>query len=403
MIPPGGVQGSLGLCIRRWRTDKGYTRAALAAVCGTTQASISRIERDQQVPNPQLWDQLCDKLGIPLSESIPVYVQADRRCGRLITVADRYLNIAKPNIAQQFVTAAQCINDQQYNGRYNGELYRVRGRVAFATLQYDSACHYFWCWKEAVKPKGSRKNIARSYFDYGLALSRVGKPLESSQYLLRASEIFRELQLAGLEAKCLWALGDLLLGMGSFEEAQEQFAQSRALISDVGSQQVLRLGEIMAYIGMQRDWSWVNSELTSMQPVAPTAAPLWFYIRGVLCRLQSQWNEVLVLQQESLGLKPAPALRTAALLELGVAYWHVGRVQEAKHVTIMALKGVSGKYTMTYSDVLMLRVLARQLNLDVPISIDSMPSSPDWEQRLSMIQLEDLLQPVSVPISFRDL
>ena len=391
MTIPGDVQSSLGLCIRRWREAKPYTRAALANVCDITQASLSRIEHDRQVPNPQLWDQLCDKLAIPPNESVSVYVHADCRCGRLIAVADYYLHNAKPKIARHFVVEARRMNAQQYEGRYNGELYRVRGRLALATHRYDSACHYFWRWMDAVKPKGSRQNIARSYFDYGLALSRVGKPLNAIRYLLRAGEVFRDLQLAGLEAKCLWALGDLLLVMGSFQEAQEQFVQSRALISDPGSQQVVRLGEIMAYIGMQRDWSWVKSELNNMQPVTPTAAPLWFYIHGVLCRLQSQWDEALYLQQESLRLKPGPALKAAALLELGVVYWHVGHVEEAKHVTIMALKVVSGNYTMTYSDSLVLRVLARRL--DVPIPVVSMPNSPDWEQRLSMLQLVDFPQP----------
>ncbi|RYL89850.1 helix-turn-helix transcriptional regulator [Sporolactobacillus sp. Y61] len=60
--------GQWGRRIRAFRKLKGYTQTALAKELGISLTLLGEIERENRVPEAELIQRICDKLGVTVSE-----------------------------------------------------------------------------------------------------------------------------------------------------------------------------------------------------------------------------------------------------------------------------------------------------------------------------------------------
>lgn len=372
---------TFGSYVRAQREARQLSRQAVAAAARSTVASLSRIENDQHVPRPDTALRLFAALHVDQSEALTMYCEADLRCGRLISAADHFLDKRLLYAARQFIRKAFKVNRDSYHKRYTGELYRLLGRWAYATGKYRVSCRAFALWDEALQKRGSAANIARSHFDFGMALGKVGRIRAALLRLTEAQAAFHTLNLPQLEAYTHWAMATILLQIGSFLEAAEEYKQAQRHLSG-RDLDTTKIGELVSRIGVGHG-DLAEALDHGFQEADTEVWHLSRYALGVHERQRGNWSKAIAIFEEVSQISGFSEIVFAAHVELCLCYLRIGARDAARIQCMKALERVAGATSST--DLLITTLCASHLRIDRDYTLPTRFYDSDWEHRTSFL------------------
>ncbi len=373
---------SFGQFLSNQRKQRSWSRKDIAGACNTTVASISRIENGQQVPSPELVMKIISVLNINILAGIRAYCNADLRCGRLISTADYFLDKNQPTLARIFIRKAFVVNKRHYGQRYNGDINRLVGRWAFAVNNYALACKAFAMWEKALNRKGSKINVARAQYDYGMALGKVDHVYEALTRLHSAQSIFHTMGMNRREAYTHWAIATILIGLGSFSEARQHYRSAQEYLSN-DEWLYAKAGELLARIGEGE-----RNVIQELQPLTSSSIPairgLATYAMGVCTRQQERWSQAIGLFEDLLRDSPTVQIAFSTHLELAMCYLITGGKTSAQQHIRDAEKLMA---TTSTTDILTLDSMASRLGIPISRPLPSRLFDPDWEHRATALMV----------------
>lgn len=379
---------TFGSYVRERREAQQLSRQTVAAAARSTVASLSRIENDRHVPRPDTALRIFAALHVDQSEALKIYCEADLRCGRLVSAADYFLDNGLLHAARRFIRKAFKANRDAYNQRYNGELYRLLGRWAYATGKYGLSCRAFALWDEALQKRGAAANIARAHFDFGMALGKVGRVRDALLRLNEARATFRTLNLPQLEAYTHWAMATILLRIGSFVEAAEEYQQAQRHLSG-HERDTTKIGELVSRIGAG-DGEMAEELGHGFQESDPEVRDMSRYALGVYERQKGNWRRTITILEDVIRISVSSEIVFAAHIELCLCYLRVGARDTARIHCIEAIDRASGATSAT--DLLIAKLCANHLGIDHDNTLPTGLYDSDWEHRTASLMTCDFFR-----------
>jgi tetratricopeptide (TPR) repeat protein len=320
----------LGDIVKSWRSVRRLSRTEVACRTGIAVSTLVRIERGQIRPTPQVWLALVSAMKIaPLQLAIEAYVREESRCARLIALGDALLDAQHVPEAQWVVSKAESLNLTLFHGRYNGEVARIRGRIAFAQGAYEVACEFFGKMKDAAR-RGSPGRQAMAAYDYGLALVQCHQWGSALYHLEQARRYYQSTGDPIRLGRVHWALGTSLVRLGDWVAAETHYAAAVDLLSGDASIMYPTFGVILCRwaLGDPRAFEDMVALAAS---ASPDLKPRIEHLVGVALRQRGQVPEAMDWLDRALKqLSEAEPQWVDTQCERLVCLCLMGRIEEAR-------------------------------------------------------------------------
>lgn len=186
-------------------------------------STISRLERGSLTAKPALWMNLTDALAVSRLDAVNGWMDGEPRGASLLGFCDYLVTQGDGDAATLVLTRAEHVNRLVYNGRYDGDLYRLRGRLAYLVGDFDGACRQFEAMERHARAHANTSARARAAYDYGVALARCGRLEAALAALQTATEAATEAGETLMLGYVHWAAGNLLLDRESYAEARTHY------------------------------------------------------------------------------------------------------------------------------------------------------------------------------------
>ena len=173
-----------------------------------------------------MWLRLTDALAVSRPEAVGGWMDGEPRGASLLGMRDHLMSQGDGDAARLVLARAEQVNRSVYRGRYDGDLYRLRGRLAYLLGDFGGACRHFEAMERHARGHGGAVVRARAEYDYGLALARCGRLEAALTVLQTAMAAAAEAGDARLQGYIHWAAGNLLLDREAYAEAQTHYERA---------------------------------------------------------------------------------------------------------------------------------------------------------------------------------
>ncbi|MGC8486635.1 MAG: helix-turn-helix domain-containing protein [Clostridia bacterium] len=295
----------LGNTVSRWRREKGYTQHYLAHAIGISAVALSRIETGVNRPTAELWVRLIHALDMsPSPAAWEVFVLGETRCGRIIALADELLDQGLIVDARWVVSEAEQLNQTSFHGRYNGELDRLWGCVAFLEGNYLEASRRFEQMTRNAT-KGLRRRQAIAAYDHSIALFHLSRWASGLAQLSTAQRLFAQDGDSRGEGLAHWARGTALLRMGEYESAQTNYEQAAKSLMGTPEAAFPKFGALICESALGLAHGTTIQKLMTLVEEAPASMrPRIYHFIGTVTRLNGDPRHALEWLDRSLLTEP---------------------------------------------------------------------------------------------------
>ena len=214
---------SIGSVLRRCRVEAGLSVAAAAALGQVSRSGLSMVEAGRRSPNPAVLARLTRALGVQPDVWVPVYLQGEPRCQRLVDVARVLVEAGEYEAARLVLSRAFFMSRHTGDGRHNADIYQLLGRVRLALGHYGRALRWFKLFERAVRHGSDERMQAIATFNVALCMGQVGQEFEAAA---RFSEVIKQFGRQQLKRELGWAWlakANVLLKRRSHKEAQQAY------------------------------------------------------------------------------------------------------------------------------------------------------------------------------------
>ena len=196
---------------------------AAAALGQVSRSGLAMVEADRRSPNPAVLVRLTRGLGVQPDVWLPVYLQGEPRCQRLVELAKVLFEAGDYEAARLVLGRAYFISRRTGDGRHNAEIYHMLGRVRLTLGHHGRALRWFKLLECAVRDGSDARIQAVATFNVALCMGQVGQEFEAVARFNEAIKQFGRQQLK-LELSWAWlAKANVLLKLRLHREAQQAY------------------------------------------------------------------------------------------------------------------------------------------------------------------------------------
>lgn len=216
---------TLGSQLKDARVSQGRTQADVALAALISPSEYCRIECDRRIPRPSVWWALTEALALEPRGAVRLYLETETRLHVALGFAETLLEAKAWSAGHHVLRHIWRVNRITYGGRYNGELYWLCGRWAFAQGRFAVAAGWFRrCQAARLRGHARPTALAVATYDYGLALYRLGRWPAALEQLQTARAHVNPSQDVPIWGYATLALGSILCRSGAVAMAHHYFA-----------------------------------------------------------------------------------------------------------------------------------------------------------------------------------
>ena len=209
----------IGSALREQRLRLGLSVTEAASIGDVPRSYLSMVETGKRAPNPEVLVRFTRKVNIPKDVWMPVFLEDERRCSRLLALGRALVEEGDFETARKALGCALFASRRVRDGRYNSELYKMLGRTHYALGHYRQALRWFTLQKRAVRHSGNTRMQAATSYNIAQCMTKVGRDLEAMPMFDEAIRIFTRLRLWMELGKAWLAKGNYYLSRRSYREA----------------------------------------------------------------------------------------------------------------------------------------------------------------------------------------
>jgi tetratricopeptide (TPR) repeat protein len=223
--------------------------------------------------------------------------------------------------ARWVLSEAERLNQESFHGRYNGELDRLWGCVAFCEHDYVEACRRF---EQMVRSaaKGSLHRQALAAYDHGMALFHLSRWADGLAQLSTAHRLFAQVADRRGEGLARWASGTALLRMGDYASAQTNYDRAATALAGTPDAAFPRFGALIcaSALGLAHD-ATIRKVTTLLEDAPDSVRPRIYHFIGTVTRLNGD-------PRHALEARPGPS---------GPACWQRSVVRHAMRAPALSV------------------------------------------------------------------
>ncbi len=383
----------IGDVLQTRRKDMGLSIAGAARLAGIPRAYLSMIEAGKRSPNAPILLQLMRSLGISPTTWLPVYLEEETRCQHMIRMAQALFDEGDLTAARQTLGKAFFVSKNNYDGRYNADIYYLLGRIYYGQGRVQRAARWFQLMERATRhaPQSSLQGIAS--YNLAQALARIGRRLDALHKFDQAIESFGRFQKRRELGTAWYAKANVLLGMHLYAEAYEAYRRAAHYLRKLPFHAESQLGEaitISVLQGPQAACSLFEAIVyRATRPITQAKARTNL---GTALRQLGRHEEALVHLNAALASQddvPGPIV-AALLSESTICHLRMGNRDAATH-TLLMYKEISGPKDS--EDIAAMHIIAGILGVSPPEDPIPPVVEDDFEQRVKAA-LELLTSPL---------
>ena len=221
---------SIGSVLRRCRVEAGLSVAAAAALGQVSRSGLSMVEAGRRSPNPAVLARLTRALGVQPDVWVPVYLQGEPRCQRLVDVARVLVEAGEYEAARLVLSRAYFMSRHTGDGRHNADIYQLLGRVRFETGRYAPALRWFLLLEQTTPHTKELRAQAIKQYNMGITLGKLDRRVEAAHKLDEAMRNFKKMHLTSETASAALNLANVLLAMHHYPKAGRAYTYAAHLL-----------------------------------------------------------------------------------------------------------------------------------------------------------------------------
>ncbi len=203
---------------------------AAAALGQVSRSGLAMVEADRRSPNPAVLVRLTRGLGVQPDVWLPVYLQGEPRCQRLVELAKVLFEAGDYEAARLVLGRAYFISRRTGDGRHNAEIYHMLGRVRFETGRYAPALRWFLLFEQKTLHTKELRAQAIAQYNVGITLGKLDRRVEAAYKLEEAIRNFKRMGLTSETAAATLNKANVLLAMRHYSQAGRAYTYAAHLL-----------------------------------------------------------------------------------------------------------------------------------------------------------------------------
>lgn len=382
---------TFGSLVRARRGEKGLSVCELAAASHVSRQYLYRIESGAALPRPDTIWILQRNLELQTGEWVEAYLASSPQCPAILRLAEDLMNQGDFGDSNTLLDAARRLSCRRTNGRFLGQIARLRGIWAYRRGRFWSACRAFEQMERAFSHSPASLLHARATYNYALALAktgRVGAALLQYDSAIRAFSSLHKMQRS--HGVVYLAKGNLLLDIRSYAEALECYEKAAFLLRGDPLGIEALLGQAICSVAVGRDLTQAVLSLKRLlkRSLEPITGVRIAHNTAVILRQEGRIHEAShfaeMAHTRSLSGEIPVAIRASVLCELALCRLECGDAESAREA-LVDFHNISGQVDAqdSASAALLSLVLGDRSGDRIPATLDD-----DYEHRaLRALQL----------------
>lgn len=222
---------TFGPLVRARRCERGLSVRGLADLSHISRQYLYRIESGAALPRPETLLMLLRNLDLDSADWLDGYLASEPQRPALLRLAEDLMNQGDLATADAILSAARRLSRCRANGRFLGQIARLRGIWAYRRGRFWSACRAFKQMERAFSHSPESLMHARATYNYALALAKTGRSgtaIVQFDSALRGFSNHHTMQRS--HGVVHLAKGNLLLEIGACSEALECYEKAVFLL-----------------------------------------------------------------------------------------------------------------------------------------------------------------------------